>query len=51
LYHPDAGQWFDRTTLKSVEDGAVRQLIKISSDAGNTWETTFDAIYRRANSD
>lgn len=51
LYHPDAGRWFDRTTLKSVGNGAVRQLIEISSDAGNTWETTFDAIYRRASSD
>ncbi len=51
LYHPDAGQWFDRTTLKSVENGAVRQLIEISSDAGNTWQTTFDAIYRRASPD
>ena len=50
LYHPDAGQWFDRTTLMPAENGSVRQLIEISSDAGNTWETTFDAIYRRTNS-
>ncbi len=49
LYHPDAGQWFDRTTLKPVENGTVRQHIEISSDAGNTWETTFDAIYRKTN--
>jgi hypothetical protein len=51
LYHPEAGQWFDRTTLKSVGNGAVSQVIEISSDAGNTWETTFDAIYRRVSSD
>ena len=51
LYHPDAGQWFDRTTLKPVGNGAVRQFIEISSDAGNTRETTFDAIYRTASSD
>ena len=49
LYHPEAGQWFDRTTLKPTEDGSVRQHIEISSDAGDTWETTFDAIYRRTN--
>ena len=49
LYHPDAGQWFDRTTLKPVDNGAVRQHIEISSDGGNTWETTFDAIYRKTN--
>ncbi len=50
-YHPDAGQWFDHTTLKLVENGAVRQHIEISADAGYTWETTFDAIYRRASAD
>lgn len=36
----------DRTTLTREQDGTVRQLIEISKDAGRTWHTTFDAIYR-----
>ena len=49
LQHPDVGEWPDRTTLKPLENGAVRQLVETSADNGNTWKTTFDAIYRRAN--
>ena len=49
VYHPDAGQRSDRTTLNPVDDDAVRQRIEISSNAGHTRETTFDAIYRRTN--
>ncbi len=38
----------DRTTLTPTEDGTVRQLIEISLDGGETWRTTFDAIYAPA---
>lgn len=48
IRHPDAGAWLDRTTLTPLEDGAVRQLIEISEDNGESWNPTFDAIYRRA---
>jgi hypothetical protein len=37
----------DRTTLTRQADGAVRQVIEISQDAGRTWRTIFDAVYRR----
>ncbi len=47
ISQPDFGDWLDRTTLKPVDNGAVRHIIEISSDNGNTWKTTFDAIYRR----
>ncbi len=42
----DAGKsYLDRTTLAPMEDGTFRQLIEISKDGGETWETSFDAIY------
>ena len=44
--HPEAGEWLDRTTLIPNEDGTVRQVIEISEDNGETWNPTFDAIYR-----
>lgn len=44
LTHPDRGTWFDRTTLTPLADGTVRQHIEISDD-GETWTTTFNAIY------
>ena len=47
ISQPDFGDWLDRTTLKPVDTGAVRQIIEISSDNGKPWKTTFDAIYRR----
>jgi hypothetical protein len=37
----------DRTTLTREPDGTVRQVIEISPDAGRTWRTIFDALYRR----
>jgi len=43
---PDGGSYLDRTMLTPLEDGSVRQLIEISRD-GETWQATFDAIYRR----
>ncbi len=51
LYHPDVGEWSDRTTLKAVDNGEVRQIIETSSDSGKTWKTGFDAIYRRVSSE
>ena len=47
LAHPAVGKWLDRTTLTPVEDGSVRQLIEISKDNGESWQTSFDAVYRR----
>lgn len=44
----DGKTWLDRTTLTKLGDGRVRQLIEISRDGGATWETTFDALYRRS---
>lgn len=48
---PDADGvlWYDRTTLTPLPDGTVRQVIEISRD-GETWETTFDAVYVRRGS-
>ena len=43
---PDGSRYFDRTTLTPLPDGTVRQVIEVSRD-GETWEATFDAIYRR----
>jgi hypothetical protein len=40
----------DRTTLPTIADGGVRQIIEISRDGGTTWRTTFDGIYVRAKS-
>lgn len=39
--------WYDRTTLTPLPEGRVRQHLEISSD-GETWQTTFDAVYVRA---
>lgn len=44
---PDGGHVLDRTTLAPRPDGSVRQLIEYSTDEGMTWQTSFDAIYRR----
>ena len=37
----------DRTTLRPLPDGRVRQTIERSNDGGATWTTGFDAIYVR----
>ncbi len=47
LQHPDVGTWFDSTTLTSLDNGDVRQVIEVSKDNGASWEITFDAVYRR----
>lgn len=43
----EGGSYLDRTTLTPEPDGSVRQVIQISRDGGESWETTFDAVYRR----
>lgn len=47
LEHPTRGAYLDQTTLTRQADGSVRQLIEISFDDGASWQTTFDALYRR----
>ena len=44
---PGGGSYLDRTTLTPLPDGTVRQLIERSVDGGATWQSGFDAIYRR----
>lgn len=44
---PGGGSYLDRTLLIPQRDGTVRQIIEISTDVGNTWVETFDAIYVR----
>ena len=41
------GTYLDRTTLTPLAGGKVRQVIEISLDGGKTWQTTFDAEYRK----
>ncbi|MCK5438722.1 MAG: hypothetical protein KAI97_02200 [Gemmatimonadetes bacterium] len=43
----EGGFYLDRTTLTPRLDGTVRQVIQISRDGGESWETTFDAVYHR----
>ena len=45
--HRDGKSHMDRTTLTPLSGGRVHQVIEISRDAGRTWETVFDAEYRR----
>jgi hypothetical protein len=47
ILHPDGKSHLDRTTLTPMPDGRVHQVIEISRNAGKTWETVFDAEYRR----
>jgi len=39
--------YLDRTTLTSLENGDVRQLIEVSTDGGGVWLAVFDARYVR----
>jgi hypothetical protein len=39
--------YLDRTLLEAAGPAEVHQLIEISRDGGQTWQTTFDAMYRR----
>jgi len=43
----DGKSYLDRTTLLQLTDGRVRQVIEVSTDGGETWQTVFDAIYER----
>ena len=42
---PDGRSYLDRTTLTPLGDGRVRQHIEVSTDGGESWRTTFDAVY------
>lgn len=44
--HQASDPWLDRTTLTPLENGQVRQLIEVSEDGGESWNPTFDAVYR-----
>ena len=46
IRHESVDPWLDRTTLTPLDNGEVRQLIEISLDGGETWNPTFDAVYR-----
>jgi hypothetical protein len=48
---PNGRSYADRTTLTPLEGGRVRQHIEISRDGGQSWETTFDAVYVPARTD
>jgi len=45
--HLKGGSHLDRTTLTPLGRDRVHQVIEISRDGGKTWETVFDAEYRR----
>lgn len=42
---PDGRTYLDRTTLMPLDGGRVRQRIEVSTDGGQSWRTTFDAVY------
>lgn len=44
---PQGGEQTNRITWTPNADATVRQLWEISPDAGKTWTTAFDGIYRR----
>lgn len=43
----DGTLYLDRTTLLPLPGGRVRQLIEVSTDGGDSWRATFDAVYVR----
>lgn len=47
LLTTDGRNILDRTTLTPLDDGSVRQHIEWSGDDGATWNSSFDAVYRR----
>lgn len=47
---PSAATILDRTTLSPLPDHRVHQVIAVSRDGGDTWQVTFDAIYRKTGS-
>lgn len=46
-YPADGVTILDRTTLTRLDNGDVLQLIEISRDGGQTWESGFRGIYTR----
>ncbi|MET0814202.1 MAG: hypothetical protein ABWX88_03320, partial [Pseudoxanthomonas sp.] len=40
----------ERITWTPNDDGSVRQHWETSTDGGKTWATSFDGLYRRADS-
>jgi hypothetical protein len=51
IAQPDGGTYLDRTTLRPMHGGRVHQHIEISTDGGESWRTTFDAVYLPAGDD
>ncbi len=47
IIKPDGGTYLDRTTLTPLVNGDVWQLIEVSEDDGETWQSVFDAVYKR----
>lgn len=47
---PGGRSVLDRTTLTPLPEGRVRQVIEISGDEGETWESGWDAVYVPAGS-
>ncbi|MEP6739775.1 MAG: hypothetical protein ABJA61_05320 [Caldimonas sp.] len=47
----DGRRILDRTTLRPGAQGTVMQRIEISRDGGDTWTSTFDAVYRPMSAD
>ena len=43
----DGGSHLDRSTVKALPDGHIHQIIEISRDSGKTWQSAFDAEYRK----
>lgn len=46
-YPGEDGEILDRTTLTRQPNGDVLQLIELSHDNGETWETGFRGLYKR----
>ena len=45
----NGGSHLDRSTVTSLPNGRVHQVIEISRDGGKSWQPSFDAEYRRSN--
>ncbi|HYD25811.1 MAG TPA: hypothetical protein VEB68_13550 [Croceibacterium sp.] len=48
---PNGADGLTRMTYSAVDGGAVRQHGEFSADHGLTWQTSFDFLYRRHQSD
>jgi hypothetical protein len=45
--HMDGRSHLDRSTVSPLPNDRVHQVIELSRDEGNSWQTIFDAEYRR----